>query len=341
MKKLALILILLSFSMAANAQKKKAPAKTANTTKSTALTKTDANNFIIYANSVNEFFKNSFDDSDYLVAYNQFMNINQFPNEYLPCLSKMEETAFTNAYAQFNTYVVDSDQTEFVQLSKTPSKMNPIKASEIKQLFKDYEAKYIEMAMCFTEKIQPFYIDCKLDKKANKETLAANLLLFNNLTKELNNIHESIFAISDVLGDEGENIILENHPYKNEIIDMRTLIKIVRKPTELAQIEKRADFAAVEPEIQKYLDEMATYKTKYANYTTTGKTPKDEEMREKVVRFFKNIESFSKTMNDYATCIKDSSCKDYYVNDFRLTLISSYEGLIFDYGLFVRSNNRD
>ena len=338
MKKSIILIFILAFSINLNAQKKKAPAKTSN---STTISKTDANNFIIYANSVNEFFKNSFDDSDYLEAYNQFMNINQFPNEYLPCLSKMEETAFTKAYAEFNAYVVDSDQTEFVQLSKTPAKMNPLKASEIKQLFKDYEAKYIEMAKCFTEKIQSFYSDCKLDKKANKETLTANLLQFNNLTIELNNIHESIFAISDALGDEGENIILANHPYKNEIIDMRTLIKIVRKPTELAQIEKRADFVNVEPQIQKHLDEMAAIKTKYANYKTTGKTPKDEEMRERVVTFFKNIEIYSKTMNEYATCIKDASCKDYYVNESRLSLISVYEGLIFDYGLFVRSNNRD
>lgn len=336
MKKHFAVIVLCCLSTIGWAQKDK-PAKSAPNAGAATLTRADANDFIVYANSIGEFFK-SFNSSFIPEAYETYAhNAGIKAGEATKaCIREMDETKFSTTMATYKDDVARSTSGQYVALNNTPPKMNKAQAAEVKQLLADYETKYVSLAKFFNNELRPLYQECRVKTNATDA-----LIQFDEKWKALLAIEQSLYSIADNMGDQAEDITLAKHPFKAEIKDMRTMVKLARQASQAANVDSREAFVSQEVIIASYIGEMKNLQAKYKDYNPTGKSPRESGLRLLVFQFFEDVSRYYKAMDAYSKCIKDVKCETYYVNDHKKTLFSSNETISDNYSGFVRANNKD
>jgi hypothetical protein len=342
MRKLYLVLVFTIATSVAMAQKGKI-AKPAASNNATALTQADANNFIVYANSIGHFFSYYFESDFIPKAYrvhqqNARLKANESADA---CRRDMEPDMFTKSMALYKSEIGSSTSGEYVLFTKAPAKMDKTTATEVLNLFGKYETKYTALATHFNTVLRPLYNECRLAKNTQTSDVDNALATYLSKSEELWQIQMALYKIGNDLGEQAEDVTLAKHPMKAEIKDMRSLVNQARRATQEADVETREEFVSKEDIIGALLGTMKDLQSKYVNYNQNGKTPKESGLKSSIFKFFEDANRYHQAMEAYSKCIKDPTCKPYYVNDSKKTLESSFEAISDSYSRFVQGNNRD
>lgn len=331
MKRILLILITASFSLYGFGQAKKTPPKQTPAT-SGGMTTQKASSIIEYTNSVQSLL-----------------------SEYLPVIGLFQGAEVLNeSYANKHYDILDLQRLykpykESLQEYISEKKSNPtiphaaINTADktfLSQAFGEQE-KQLNSIGSDINRLVYLVDDQSLELKNKKDKTEADALVLNvnkNL-EALQNTREKIYDKIDEIGITAEEVILQKHPLKVEIIDMK---KCLNKAGKIRQAGYQDDETIKKNsiEISQLTEELKTIVVKYESYKTKDNVySKSEDMKHSMKIFYEHTKHFIGKTNQLLADSKKSKIDDDQMDGDRIDLKEAYDLMLAEYNTFVDINN--
>lgn len=317
MKKLLLLLLFISGTILAQ---KKAPAQTSN-----ALTTADANSFVIYVNSTNEFLRGNIyklrDVYDDVIASKSYVR---------GCEIFLDPKLISNRMIEF-------------KINEIPAKLNIKTKTELKELFVVYENDYKNAIEWYKNQVLTLCKDdCNLKSTTTDEVFQKSVENQRRLIEKFVESQEKFYNLVEQIGDQAEQIILAKHPFKNEITDMRKTIRLISNVNNTILVQDEETIIKENIEKSKTnIEEVISINQKYVDYETNpANKNKNKDLKEIVTKFFgKSSKNYIIGFDDYSKCVAQV-CNKFKRYDNRTNLEQLLVDLKSKLDDFINVNNR-
>lgn len=331
MKKAILAIFVLACTVV-SAQKPKTKPKTATTT-STQMTAADANKIVIFYNSTHKFLDEYFKVQD---IYNYFDGASA-------AVQGIEYTADTDRLYNFDSFAQASEYMTSYVAANPSEYSNPINPTPAvgKENVTFFQNKWLAMEQ-ESSKILSIYNDKKaqeiisgrfeLRSKAKAKEAQAIVDEMKPLVEELYKNHQEVLDKLDELADEAESVVLQKHPLRNEILDMKKTLRITGKIAKLGMVENVDEFEKSLPELDKLMVSLNEMNEKYKTYQVANNLGRENGLRTDAKLFFNQVNDYITTINEIKTNYKTNK---YRVDQFK----TGYNLVGSQYENFVNHNN--
>jgi len=343
MKKIILLMVALPIAAFAQA-KKTAPKKSAasSTTSSSALTNADANNFIRYTNSISNFLENSFITTTFKNDYEVLAtNLGlKDKSSYNTAMPQIDVDYFKSQYENFNNTFRNASNDDYVALDAPPAKMGADRVGKFKTALQQLGELHTAMASHYNNTLMPLFPK-SLPKKKNGADEQAALAQYKSNLIAIENKKEELYTLSGELGEMAEAITLAKHPLKNEIIELRSSLKIGKDIAKLSNISKLEDYATNKPRVGELVGKLKQLQAKYSSYNTNAKENKEYAIRNGIKEYYQdNVTYLIDAVEKFETAIADKAVNQQWIQEKLRLLHGAFEGMVGKYESIVEMNNR-
>jgi len=302
------------------------------------ISKKDANEMVRFSNALSSFLQEHLTMQNYQQAYEEFAHqVGRSPMYF--DLNAMDRICFLFPQNVEN-YKSNHDN---IDPTAIPKCIGATDAQFIKAQLTNYQ-QATETIMNLKAGIKPYllpnnYVDTKANKKAANE-IKTIIEKMREALVQADAAIDNLQEIGEDIGSKGEEVILSGHPFKQEIMDMKLVMRKALKMTKImvAAVDVN-DVTTKIPATEILGNELIALIKPYEQYANQ-KSNKDANLRDDVAYFFKNcaeefLPGYVQFKQDYLNQKESYWTLAKKQKSFR----DKYEKLLYRYNAFVSINN--